>query len=249
MPAIVPAAARTVRLFEVFARARREMTNAEIAKLLDIRETSSLDLLHTLQQLGYLLRTPRSRRFYPTPKLLSLARSIAETDPMVAASTEVIELLRDATGETAIAGVLVRHHVEVIGVCEGTHELRFVVPVGRRMGLHVSALGKALLSALEPADLRRQLEGRTLKAVTPHSVTDPRRLMTQLAEARRRGFAETADEGVEGVAAMAVAGRVGEQVLAFSIFGPTDRIRRERSAYRDALLSARDMAFGVSEPA
>lgn len=248
MPAFVPAAARTMHLFEVFAQAKREMSNAEIAKLLGVPETSSLDLLHTLQQRGYLVRTARSRRFYPTARLFGLATAIAGNDPLLTASQEVIEFLRDETGETTISAVLEDHHVEVTGVGEGTHELRFMLQVGRRMSLHVSAVGKALLAQLEPADVRGLLGEKPLKAVTPFSVTDPAKLLTQLRSARRQGLAETEDEGVLGVAAMAVAGRIGDQLLAFSIFGPTERLKRRRTDYRKALLKAREMAFGQETP-
>lgn len=244
MPSFVPAAARTMHLFEVFAQTKRELSNAEIAKLLGVPETSSLDLLHTLQQGGYLMRTPSSRRFYPTSRLLSLAKAVVSQDPLVAASKEVIEFLRDETGETSISGILVDHHVEVIGVSEGTHELRFMLEVGRRMGLHVSAVGKALLAEMDPQEARILVGDKPLKAVTPHSVTDPAVLLKQLRNDRRQGLAETEDEGVLGVAAMAVAGRIGDYLVAFSIFGPTERLRRHRALYRKALLKARELAFG-----
>lgn len=234
-----------MHVFEVFAQTKREMSNAEIAKLLGVPETSSLDLLHTLQQRGYLVRTARSRRFYPTARLLSIASAVAGKDPLIAASEEVIEFLRDETGETTISGVLGDHHVEVIGVREGTHELRFMLQVGRRMAFHVSAVGKALLSELDPDEARRLVGDKPLKAVTPHSVTDPDKLLAQLRVARRRELAETEDEGSLGVAAMAVAGRIGDQLVAFSIFGPTERLKRHRAEYRRALLKAKEMAFGM----
>ena len=208
-----------MHLFEVFAQAKRELSNAEIAKLLGVPETSSLDLLHTLLQRGYLMRTVQSRRFYPTARLLSLASAIAGQDPLVAASKEVIEFLRNQTGETSISAVLVDHHVEVIGVSEGTHELRFMLEVGRRIALHVSAVGKALLSELDPKDARNLVGDKPLKPITPYSVTDPALLLKQLRTARRQRLAETEDEGAIGVAAMAVAGCIGSQLLAFSIFG------------------------------
>jgi len=249
MPAFVPGAARTMHLFEVFAQARREMSNAEIAKLLGVPETSSLDLLHTLQQRGYLIRTARSRRFYPTARLFSLASSIAANDPLAAVSAEAIDLLREETGETTISGVLEGHHVEVTAVREGSHELRYMVQVGRRMALHVSAAGKALLAAIEPEEARRLIGEKPLRAVTPHSVTDPDLLISQVRAIRRQGLAEAADEGSEGVGAMAVAGRVGDQLLAFSIFGPTERLKRHRAAYRRALLKAKELAFGAESAA
>src|SRR5688572_9985895 len=72
MPAYVPAAARTMTIFETFANARRELSNSEIARLLGVAESSSSDLLHTLHEVGYLLRTARTRRFYPTARLRSI---------------------------------------------------------------------------------------------------------------------------------------------------------------------------------
>ena len=61
MPTLVPAAARTMTLLEVFARERRELSNSDLSRLMDLPESSCSDLLHTLHELGYLLRTSRTR--------------------------------------------------------------------------------------------------------------------------------------------------------------------------------------------
>ena len=74
MPTLVPAAARTMALLELFAREKRELSNSDLARLMDLPESSFSDLLHTLHELGYLLRTARSRCFYPTARLLAVAR-------------------------------------------------------------------------------------------------------------------------------------------------------------------------------
>src|SRR6218665_2389397 len=225
MPAFVPAAARTMTIFETFAQYRREMSNAEIAKLLGVAESSSSDLLHTLHEAGYLMRTARSRRFYPTSRLHALATSIASNDPLVVAGQEAIELLSERTGETAICGLLGDHHVEVAGFKEGRYELRYILEVGSRIGLHVSALGKPLLSSLPPAEAQALLKARPLKAVTPFSVTDPAQLERQFREVRKRGYSQVESEGTEGVSAMAVAGRIGGELMAVSIAGPGDRLK------------------------
>ena len=46
--AVVPAAARTMALFEIFAREKRELSKSEVARLLDLPESSTSDLLNTL---------------------------------------------------------------------------------------------------------------------------------------------------------------------------------------------------------
>lgn len=248
MPAYVPAAARTMTIFETFANARRELSNSEIARMLGVAESSSSDLLHTLHEAGYLMRTARTKRFYPTARLRSIANDIAKNDPMVSAGVEAIELLSERTGETAICGMLGSTHVEVMAFREGRYELRYILQVGTRIGLHVSSLGKALLAELPPAEAARRLKLKALKRVTPHSVVDVPAIERQLREVRRRGYARVEDEGTEGVSAMAVAGRVGSELMAVSLAGPSDRLRRNKEAYRKALLEVKALAFRA-EPA
>lgn len=248
MPAFVPAAARTMSIFELFAQQRRELSNAEVAKLLGVAESSCSDLLHTLHEGGWLMRTARSRRFYPTQRLQALVQGISANDPVRTAGQEAIALLGERTGETALYGHLGSHHVEVLGIREGRYELRYILAPGTRIGLHVSALGKALLAALPPAEAAERLRAQPLKAITPMSLTDPDALLKQLRDARRRGFASVDSEGTEGVSAMAVAGRIGGELIAVSISGPSDRLRRHGADYKQALLDVKAQVFGA-EPA
>lgn len=249
MPAFVPAAARTLAIFEAFAQSRRELSNAEIAKALGVAESSSSDLLHTLHETGYLMRTVRTRRFYPTARLQALAAQISANDPLALAGREAIELLSERTGESALCGVLGTHHVEVAAVRQGRHELRYVLDVGARIGLHVSALGKALLAACDPADALARLQARPLKQVTPHSITELAVLEKQLREARKRGYATVESEGADGVSAMAVAGELGGELVALSVVGPSERFRNHGKAYRDALLEVKQQVFAGASAA
>ena len=152
MPAFVPAAARTLSIIEAFAREQRELSNSEIAALLDIADSSSSDLLYTLHELGYVMRTARTRRFYPTERLIAAARAIAEHDPLDVAIREAIELLSRRTGETALCGRLDGSKVNVAGIQEGSYALRYIQSTGTRIAIHLSALGRALLSTLPEED-------------------------------------------------------------------------------------------------
>ena len=233
-------------VFEAFAQHRRELTNAEVAKFLGVAESSSSDVLHTLQELGYLTRTAGSRRFYPTSRLRALVSSLDEDAPE-RAGREAIALVARQVGETSLCGVLRGHHVEVLGIEQGDYALRYILEPGARIGLHVSGLGKALLASLPTAEARALLTARPLKQVTPFSIVDPTALLRQLRDVRKRGYARVEDEGTEGVAALAVAGRVGSELLAVSIAGPTSRFRRNRDAYRSALLALKAQIFGTGK--
>ena len=64
--------------------------------------------------------------------------------------------------------------------------------VGARMPLHASAAGKVLL-AFGPAAMLDLALGR-LETLTPHTITDPQVLVTELEQIRARGYATTNEE-------------------------------------------------------
>ncbi|MCY1214648.1 Pectin degradation repressor protein KdgR [compost metagenome] len=243
MPNLVPAAARSFAIFEVFSREKRELSNSELARLLDLPESSCLDLLHTLTEAGYLMRTARTRRFYPTSRFQSIAEGLAVNDPLAAVAAEATEFLTGKTGETSLCGRLDGAHVRVTGFQESRYDLRYVLRVGKRLALHATALGKALLAVLPPEDAARQLRLRPLPKIGPKSETNLGELEKQIAEIRKRGWAYVEDEGGEGVTAIAVGGLVGSEPFAISLAGPTERFRRRNDEYLAAIEAARELVF------
>jgi DNA-binding IclR family transcriptional regulator len=230
-------------IFEIFGQQRRDLSNSDVARLLGIAETSSLDLLHTLAEQGYLARTLRTRRFYPTGRLLAMAKRISENDPIFAIGTDTVEALVEMTAETALCGRMEGSAVKVIALREGQHELRYIQRVGAKIAAHASALGKALLAALPEPELKSVLQQKALKKLTSSTVTDPVALRRSLAEIRKRGWASVYGEGTDGVAALAVAGRVGDEMIAFSLAGPSERLRRNEKTYVKALQEVGDAVF------
>lgn len=248
MPTLIPAAARTMAVFEVFANEKRELSNSDMARLLSVADSSSSDLLHTLHSLGYLMRTPRTRRFYPTARLFETARQITENDPLAAIGQEAVDQLAQMTNESAFFGVLDRHAAKVAAVQPSRQPLRYILEVGERVALNASALGKALLGLLPPEDFEAELEAARLKAVTADSVTDSRELARQLAQSRERGWYEVQGEGIEGVRALAVSGWLGGQPVALSLAGPIERVTRNQEACLNALREVQATLFTESEP-
>jgi len=247
MPTLIPAAARTMAVFEVFASEKRELSNSDMARLLSVADSSCSDLLHTLHSLGYLMRTPRTRRFYPTARLYETARQITENDPLAAIGQEAVDQLSEKTNETAFFGVLERHAAKVAAVQPSKLPLRYILEVGERVALHASALGKALLGLLPPDEFEAELEAARLKAVTPDTVTSTRELARQIAKSREQGWYEVRGEGIEGVGALAVSGWLGGQPVALSLAGPSERVARNRDAYLQALNEVRNALLTESD--
>ncbi|KAF7963392.1 IclR family transcriptional regulator [Cupriavidus sp. UYMU48A] len=240
MPTMIPAASRAMAVFEVFAREKRELSNSDMARLLSLPESSTSDLLHTLHSLGYLMRTTRTRRFYPTGRLSEIARQIAENDPLSTVAQEAIEQVSARTNESVFFGVLDGSAVKVVAVQASRLPLRYIIEVGYRAALHASALGKGLLGLLPPDEARETLSRSNLRAVTTHTVVDIDTLMGQIDKGRKRGWYEAMEEGSEGVHGLAVTGWLGGQPAGISVAGPADRMKKNHDAYLAALIEVRD---------
>lgn len=243
MPTIVPAAVRTMSLLELFAREKRELSNSDLARLMDLPESSCSDLLHTLHELGYLMRTARTRRFYPTARLLSVAKEISASDPIYGMASEAAELIRDKTGETGLVGRIEGGSVKVLAFTEARHPLRYMQSVGDKLSLHVSALGKAVLALGTPEEASRQLRLKPLKKLCEGTITDLAALEAQVEQARKQGWIWVENEGGDGLGALAVAGYVGGEPIALSVAGPTDRLRQNRESFLASLQEVKAMVF------
>jgi DNA-binding IclR family transcriptional regulator len=237
---MIPAASRAMAVFEVFAREKRELSNSDMARLLSLPESSTSDLLHTLHSLGYLMRTTRTRRFYPTGRLSEIARQIAENDPLTAVAQEAIDQISARTNESVFFGVLDGTAVKVVASQASRLPLRYIIEVGYRAALHASALGKGLLGLLPPEEARETLGKCNLRAVTAHTIVDIDTLMTQIAKGRKRGWYDAHEEGSDGVHGLAVVGWLDGVPAGISVAGPAERMKKNHEEYLAALIEVRD---------
>lgn len=236
-------------VFDMFAREKRDLSNSEIARLLELPESSCSDLLYTLHELGHLMRTAKTRRFYPTGRLKDTVEQIAINDPSLRAGIEAADLIVEMTGETALFGRLESGAVTVVAVQQGKYPLRYMLNAGERIALHCSALGKGLLGAIPSSEVLHQLSLKPMRKVATATVTDPQRIAQDVAASRERGWYETRGEGGDGVDALAVSGLLGAEPFALSLAGPPDRISKNLTAYVKALQEVRDVTFTGTPPA
>ncbi|MCV2876867.1 IclR family transcriptional regulator [Rhodobacteraceae bacterium XHP0102] len=135
------------------------------------------------------------------------------------------QLMRE-TGETANLGVEMQDEVLFLTQVETHEAIRAFFPPGTRAPMHVSGIGKALLSWFEPQQVQAIILKRGLAAFTPQSLTDEATLRADLDAARARGFAIDDQERAEGMRCIAapIFNVHGEAVAGISISGPAFRL-------------------------
>ena len=214
----VQSVGRAFEILEVIAAQGGELSLSEIAASVGLPAPSAHRLLRTLVSLGY-LRQETSRRYALAPRLIRLGESAAKQ--FGAWGYPVLIGLMEAIGESANMAILDGSNAIYVAQVAGRHSMRMFTEVGRRVPLHATGVGKALLTQLPDDEIIRILELAGMPTVTPHTITDAAVLLQDVRTSRIRGY--TIDDGEQevGVSCVAVTVPNAPTPTAISISAPT----------------------------
>ena len=230
-------AGRTLDLFEAYASQGRALRLSELAALLDAPVSSCYQLIGTLQRRGYLY-TLSGKSYYPTRRLRQAAEAIAARDPVASVLEPVLERLRDQTGESVILAQQAGAQALILEVIESHHEIRYSSRPGGTRPLHSSAVGKALLGAMNRAERDLVLPPDPLTRTTGATLATRAALEHDLERGRQRGWYTALGESVAELEAVAAPVRFAGGTFAIAIAGPATRIAPRHAGNAAALLAA-----------
>ena len=227
--------ARAAALLRALERRPDGLSLGELAKLLSLPRSTVQRIVDALDAEGLVLAASASGGVRLGPALLALAA--ATRFHIAEAARQTLEVLAKETGETVDLSLLDQDKVVFLDQIAGTHRLTAISAVGVSFPLHCSANGKALLAAMEDADIERLRRRMKLTALTPNTITRWELLQAEINTVRTRGFAYDREENSAGISAVAVAvrGASGEWA-AISIPAPTQRFDTNASDLTRALL-------------
>ncbi len=203
-----PAADAVLRILSFLGSHRGPVQASVIAAGLSLPRSTVYQLLGTLRQHGFIVHIPEQGRYGLGMRSLELSSGYARQQPLSMLGRPLIAQLVDQFGETAHLSVL--HGREVLYIAEERAPRRppLVVGVGVRLPSDLTASGRALLSALPPAQLRALFPDASAFADRTGSAPGGyRQLRTVLQRARSDGFAFEDGEVIHGVASIGVAVR------------------------------------------
>ena len=238
---------RAVAILRCFDARRPTLGITDIARATGLSTTTTHRLLVAMQS-NRLVRQTSDRRYGLGPLLVQLARSGALPTTLRDAALPVMRALRDEVDETVgLHELLPSGERVVVDQVESHHELRRTyTDIGVPIHLPHGAPGKAILSML-PREQQEYWLSRPIESVTPRTVTDPEALRAELAEARRRGWAESNSERTSGIRAVAapILDHTGSAVGALGLSVP--EIRMDDARARELGRRAAECAWQISE--
>lgn len=229
---------RAVDVLEVLDDAPRGLRLTEIAKRANLHVTTTLRILTTLQGRG---RVEHDGTVYRAGVgLLFGAHAYLAGSPLVLAARPILQDLASETGLAASLFVSDRTQRVVIARVEGSNPLRYELPVGERLPLHLG--GGKVLAAYLPDDERDAFVESVTPFVTAGGVeVGAGDLSRDLADLKVSGFALAQNERVAGGRSVSVPiTNSGNQIVAaIQVAGsedsfPPQRIKQVAAAVRNA---------------
>ena len=213
---------RALDLVEIVAASGGHLAIGEIASACALPVPTVHRLLRTLVDRGYMRQLPSRQyalgfRFVP---LGSTASALVGTD-----AEAVLSDLVAALGESANVAILSGDRAEYVAQVPSRHSMRLFTEVGRRVELHCTGVGKAMLAQLDDAEVDAIAHRAGLATYTEHTISTPPELRAAIGLVRERGYAMDEQEQELGVRCVAVALPEGPTTkMAVSVSGPLTRM-------------------------
>ncbi len=227
----VPATLRALGVLEALVAAERPASLAELTAALRLPKPTLYRMLAMLEAANLVAREPGARRYAPGPRLAALGRNVMLNGALRTERHAILARLVEQIGETCNFTMLDGDAVVYLDRVEAAWPLRMMLSSGSRVPLHCTASGKLLLALMPKAGRARLTALLPLTRYTGTTITDARRLGTELARIRAQKYATDNEEFHAGLACVAVpVADTGRRVCAaIAVHAPVSRMPLERA--------------------
>lgn len=245
IPAIVKSASRALDIIEFIINAPKPPTFVAIRDILDIPKSSLSYLLQDLINRDYVQLDLEMRVYYPGSKLIQISASCINNTNLSREIWLGIKKLSDELGETTQAGLLDGRFLVYIAKSQGVKDIS-VTTLGFKIPAHAAALGKMMLSSLNEDEIKARLGNVELERYTENTIFSYEKLLVELKQIARKGYAIDNQEIIPGGICVAVPiyDKSHKIIAAISVTVPAIRVNDE---FLDELIDkVRSTATNVS---
>jgi len=227
-PSTIQVIDRSVLLLEAIAASNSPASLKILSAESRLHPSTAFRILASLIENGFVERD-NSGHYFIGRKISRLANSVRRGIDLREEARDTMNQLRDEIGESI--NLTVREGDEVIYIERATPNrmMRVEQIIGSRAPLHVTAVGKLMLSELGDDFIRAYSERTGLKGYTKHTLCSLEDLLENLHASTAQGFAYDNEEAEIGVGCIGVLihNNAGNVVGGLSISAPIERRKDE----------------------
>jgi DNA-binding IclR family transcriptional regulator len=221
-----PALDRALTILELLADSKFGLSLPELVEKTSLPKSSVHCLLITLERRCYLRRHNRTGRYLCGLKLLSLANTALSGIPIRELAAAHLRWLMDSIGLTVHLAILEKDEVILLSKQEPPGISHLATWIGKRMDIHCTGLGKALIAHLPEQTIERIIREHGLPRHNDQTLSSSRKLKADLALTVARGYSIDNEEDEVGMLCIGapIFDPLGTPVAAVSISGTTEQI-------------------------
>lgn len=241
----VRAVDRALEILLAFTPTDNELSAGELLKRVDLSRPTLYRLLYTLEQSGFVVSVGEPQRFRLGPSVARLAHVWTSTQDMGILAQPMMQRLRELTGETVALFVLQGMYRVCVAEVASNQPLSFKRGVGYSERIVAGASGRAILAhiVLGEGELEKYAAGTKV---------DVSGYPKELESIRKRGYATSRDELLQGAVAIAAPyfNGAGQVAGSIAVFGPSARVHApEVEAFGKLLVEeARALSKALGSP-
>jgi DNA-binding IclR family transcriptional regulator len=219
---------RALAMLEAVAQEPEGLSNAAMSRKLKIPKSSASYILRTLERQGYLNRD-ESGKYRVGLKILSLSRGALSGIDVREVALPVMRHLMEKTNLTCHLAILDGPDAVYIEKIEPQGFIRMDTWVGRRMRVHATSVGKALVAHIAQERLQKILAQAGMEKRTPRTITTVPRLLKELERVRAQGYAVDDEENNMGARCVGapVFNQQGAIEAAVGLSGPINQVNEQ----------------------
>jgi len=221
---------RALDILELLATETKGLGVTDISVRIGLHKSTVHRLLNALSKRGYV----EKNNIYGT---YQLGLKIVEISSIhlnnIELKTEAAPFLRKLASESTQPvhlATLIDGEVTYIEKVETLNSIRMYSQIGKRVPIHCTAVGKALLMNRSEEEIEEMLKDRELNKYTSKTITNVKQLIQQISEAKLRGWAMDDGEHEENIRCIAapIYDYRGDIIAAVSTSGSSNIISPEK---------------------
>jgi DNA-binding IclR family transcriptional regulator len=226
----VPAIERALMLLEFLAQSKSGFSTSEISRRLGLPKSSTYLIVETLEKRGFLQKNRQNGRYYLGLKLIALSRHAIENLDLREEAKPFLRSLMQETRLVVHMAVLDGAEAMLIDKIEAAGTGRQTSFVGRRLDVHSTGVGKALIAYVSEEELALIAKVKGFPRRNDNTITTLGALKRELAQVRTLGYSMDNEEDEIGSRCVGAPVFDGNWVVvaAISVAGPAGQIPNER---------------------